>query len=259
MIKFFRNIRQKLLIEGKTTNYFKYAIGEIVLVVIGILIALSINNWNEERQNKKQETEILKSFQKSIKEDLIRLDGSLKRYNQSSSSINYLIHYLEQDLPYKDSLKFHFGNLSVLHHITVNMSVFENLKSKGFDLISNDTLKEEIISFYDFAQTTLKFNFDTYSGIIHDASNTIYRKHFDAIWEPSSRNIYSLEESPFGKDNLEIIMQPNNYELLKIDNEFMYFLKSLRNQQYWFITVNAIKMKKDFNNILILIENELNQ
>ena len=50
MIKFFRNIRQTLINEGKTSRYFKYAIGEIVLVVIGILIALSINNWNDQRK-----------------------------------------------------------------------------------------------------------------------------------------------------------------------------------------------------------------
>ncbi|MCX2718012.1 DUF6090 family protein [Lentiprolixibacter aurantiacus] len=50
MIKFFRKIRQKLLSEGETGKYFKYALGEIILVVIGILIALQINNWNEERK-----------------------------------------------------------------------------------------------------------------------------------------------------------------------------------------------------------------
>ena len=56
MIKFFRKIRQNLLMENKTSKYFKYAIGEIVLVVIGILIALQINNWNENRklENSKQ-------------------------------------------------------------------------------------------------------------------------------------------------------------------------------------------------------------
>ncbi|MDY7396673.1 DUF6090 family protein [Aureibaculum sp. 2210JD6-5] len=54
MIKFFRKIRQNLLLEGKTGKYFKYAIGEIVLVVIGILIALSINNWNQKQIEKKQ-------------------------------------------------------------------------------------------------------------------------------------------------------------------------------------------------------------
>jgi mRNA-degrading endonuclease YafQ of YafQ-DinJ toxin-antitoxin module len=67
MIKFFRKIRQNLLSEGKTGKYFKYAIGEIILVVIGILIALQINNWNENRKNRKLEQDyycrILEDFQ----------------------------------------------------------------------------------------------------------------------------------------------------------------------------------------------------
>jgi len=54
MIKFFRKIRQNLLMENKTSKYFKYAIGEILLVVIGILIALQINNWNEKRLKQEQ-------------------------------------------------------------------------------------------------------------------------------------------------------------------------------------------------------------
>lgn len=59
MIKFFRNIRQSLLNEGKNSKYFKYAIGEIVLVVIGILIALQINNWNENRKENRIENELI--------------------------------------------------------------------------------------------------------------------------------------------------------------------------------------------------------
>ena len=67
MIKFFRHIRQNLLNEGKTTKYFKYAIGEIVLVVIGILIALQINNWNESNKDIKQEQTYLKNLKKRFK------------------------------------------------------------------------------------------------------------------------------------------------------------------------------------------------
>ncbi|MBL0025801.1 MAG: hypothetical protein IPO98_12760 [Saprospiraceae bacterium] len=74
MIKFFRRIRQNLLNEGKTSRYLKYAIGEIVLVVIGILIALQINTWNESYKNKVSESmylnEMMEDFGINLK-DLI--------------------------------------------------------------------------------------------------------------------------------------------------------------------------------------------
>ncbi|MBO3115440.1 hypothetical protein J4050_01695 [Winogradskyella sp. DF17] len=63
MIKFFRKIRYTLLNENKTGKYIKYAIGEIILVVIGILIALQINNWNQSRKEAKQEQLILKKLE----------------------------------------------------------------------------------------------------------------------------------------------------------------------------------------------------
>ena len=71
MIKFFRHIRKSLLMENKTSKYFKYAIGEIVLVVIGILIALSINNWNEQRKDRKLENELLVQLQSEFESNLI--------------------------------------------------------------------------------------------------------------------------------------------------------------------------------------------
>jgi hypothetical protein len=69
MIKFFRKIRQNMLMENKTRKYFKYAIGEIVLVVIGILIALQINNWNESRKQSITEKEFITSLKNDLKQD----------------------------------------------------------------------------------------------------------------------------------------------------------------------------------------------
>ena len=74
MVKLFRNIRQNLLNQGKTTKYFKYAIGEIILVVIGILIALQINNWNTNKANEKQAYNQLLEVQKEILNNIIEFD-----------------------------------------------------------------------------------------------------------------------------------------------------------------------------------------
>ena len=71
MIKFFRHIRQKLLSEGKTARYIKYAIGEIVLVVIGILIALQINNWNTNYKRHQEEVQLLKDIHKEFLENKV--------------------------------------------------------------------------------------------------------------------------------------------------------------------------------------------
>jgi hypothetical protein len=81
MIKFFRKIRQKLLSEGKTAKYLKYAFGEIILVVIGILIALTINNWNENRIAKKSEKGQLINLVQDLKLDSLHFDATLKRIN----------------------------------------------------------------------------------------------------------------------------------------------------------------------------------
>ena len=70
MISFFRKIRQNLLNEGKTARYVKYAIGEILLVVIGILIALQINNWNQDRQKLDRELEIIVTFYAEITQNI---------------------------------------------------------------------------------------------------------------------------------------------------------------------------------------------
>ena len=94
MIKFFRQIRFKLMSENKTGRYFKYAIGEIILVVIGILIALQINNWNENRKNSTIEQETLLSLKSDLESALVQLDIKIEqndRYRKNDSIALQLI------------------------------------------------------------------------------------------------------------------------------------------------------------------------
>ena len=90
MIKFFRKIRKQLADDNKPLKYMRYAIGEIVLVVIGILIALSINNWNETNKNEREQIVFLNNLKNDLKNDLIQLDQILKFQKEKLSTVNEL-------------------------------------------------------------------------------------------------------------------------------------------------------------------------
>jgi hypothetical protein len=86
MIKFFRKIRYNLMSENRTGKYFKYAIGEIILVVIGILIALQINNWNEQRKDRTKEHILLKQLQEDYQANLMQLEEKMATREKIISS-----------------------------------------------------------------------------------------------------------------------------------------------------------------------------
>lgn len=105
MIKFFRQIRKSLLMENKTGKYLKYAIGEIILVVIGILIALQINNWNEVRKLNVEETKALENIQRDFVKNRELLNNVMNStQNVFSAGIEILNHTGEKDKP-SDEMK----------------------------------------------------------------------------------------------------------------------------------------------------------
>lgn len=119
MIKFFRKIRQRLLTENKISKYVIYAIGEIFLVVIGILIAVSINSWNENRLDKKEVETYLEQIRTELAYDIKIYQGDLDHMNKA-------IEYLDK----VDSGKYDQVDLSnLLTYLTHNMAPIENDKS----------------------------------------------------------------------------------------------------------------------------------
>lgn len=102
MLKFFRKIRQNLLSEGKTTKYFKYAIGEIVLVVIGILIALQINNWNEENKERLVEKQRYQNILNDLVSDEAHIDQMITDLIQKQD-LHYYLYQVSQNNGKPDS------------------------------------------------------------------------------------------------------------------------------------------------------------
>ena len=133
MIKFFRKIRQNLLAENKFRKYLVYAIGEIVLVVIGILIALSINNWNETNKDIEQE----RVYLNNLKEDLL---GIIEAYETANlvedltlqQSKDILKHYELNDGFYNmDSVFPKLNDLTVRWNVTPSATTLVEMINSG--------------------------------------------------------------------------------------------------------------------------------
>jgi len=132
--------------ENKTGKYFKYAIGEIILVVFGILIALQINNWNESRKIKHKEKVIQKELLVSIHSDLKAYESfSALKIERKKRDLDSLFTYVFDNKEIKDSLFINFyTNMSQNIFLRFDNGPFEDLKSSGLDIISNDALRTAI-------------------------------------------------------------------------------------------------------------------
>lgn len=135
--------------ENKTGRYIMYAIGEIALVVIGILIAVSINNWNEDRKNRITERQLLGELKENLQINLLRLERDLILEKRTIGAVDLVVNHIDQRKPYHDSLDIHFGHAFYAPDIVLAVSAFESIKSKGFDIIQSDSLRKSIIDLFD--------------------------------------------------------------------------------------------------------------
>ena len=237
MIPFFRKTRKKLADDNRPLKYMRYAIGEIALVVIGILIALSINNWNEDRKKKLKERDILIHMKRNLESDLHQ-DYPKMVLEMSLKSTNIILDYLEQCKPYNDSLDYYFSWIPGTTRHMPNTTAYENLKTIGFDIISNDTLRENYQLLYEFNYDLIDFQKNELAYIIALEFRDFYKKHF--------RNyIYQKNATP------------NNYQSLCENNEFHEMLITVRTdklvQKEFRIKTNA-----EVEKLIEMINKELN-
>jgi len=233
MLKFFRHIRKKLIehpTKGRTGNkvrtYLLYAIGEILLVVIGILIALQVNNWNEERKEKKLSDEYLSR----IVEDLGRLNERSEyqstQYRAVLSSITKTQQLLERGTPLSDSEKEIVDFAILWFPRTTNqlpaMLTYEEMKeSVNLNLIDDITLRNELAEFYSYLlQVESMF---ARLGADTDSQFTIYNKYIKAQADPETLDItYTYDFDAMSRDE-ELI---NTFSRMSVHwRGFVFFME----------------------------------
>lgn len=151
MIKFFRKIRQKLVSENKFSKYLLYAIGEIILVVIGILIALQINNWNEQRKLKQEQKVVLAALLGDFKTNKILIQEGTKRHKYHKDLGLKWINLMREDTTnvrktsHLDSLVFWGPEYEVIDFVDASLNNVIN--SEKLDLVANTELKQRLIEY----------------------------------------------------------------------------------------------------------------
>ena len=148
MIRFLRRIRHRLIKEGALSKYLLYATGEIVLIVVGILIALQLNNWNADRAREAQELELLGEMLVNLRSDSLDHAGNRAFWERVERSAFAVAEGLDARSPWADSMEAHYGWLLNSGIANLNTSAYDNLRSLGLDLISTDSLRVAITNHY---------------------------------------------------------------------------------------------------------------
>lgn len=152
MLKIFRKIRYNLIETGKTSKYLKYALGEITLVMIGILLALQVNSWYQHSQERNLEKKLLSEFKNSIISDSLMIDRNLSNFLNIVKKATYLDSIIKNKHPHTKDVDSAFGAISVFTVTESNYVIFDRLKSLKSGIISNDSLFTSLSNYYNFSK-----------------------------------------------------------------------------------------------------------
>lgn len=230
MIKFFRKIRYNLMETGKTSKYLKYAIGEIVLVVIGILIALQVNNWNEQRKENKELTQyklrLIRQFQKD--------SSNLSSFNKGYEFVSPIFKTL--DSTFRENLKGNVNKDSVINipvFITLQSEflsetyALEELKNTGkMSIFYNDLLKDKLTEYqnlinqqHDIISRT-KNKYDDFDKLLYSVSkfsDMYYLVKAESINQDAFMNQYwVIDASRKGQRMVFEEITNTNHEILNL-------------------------------------------
>ncbi len=264
MINFFRKTRKKLADDNKFLKYWRYAIGEILLVVIGILIALSINNWNENRQKEELVMLYLQNIVENLRSDLeimsiaegvnlfrfYSLQNLLDRSGENKYMIEkdgFKIAPFEDNTLWKEEIpkiydkKFIHMTFLWTHRIenqSLNQTTITEMKNIGlYSFMKNDSLKNLIDEYYRLWNQTL--------GQDHQyRNNEVIEK-----WE------VSLGEDGVLTSNVFAVVDP--ITLLKENKERVYLAQRVIREAAW-IAQQASILQKRANKLIVVIQEEIN-
>jgi hypothetical protein len=218
---------------------------EILVLIIGIYGAFELSNYGENRNLKRAELEILKGCKTELTTDLGEIKLNMEELGKSERALDLILGVLENDGVYHDSLAFHFNYTLLPIHFVHSTSSFETAKSRGLDIISNAEIRNKLIAVYDSQYDFfLKAEQEELAEVEHNMRH-ILPSRFESGWNFS------------GKSTFEGSMVPLDFESLKEDREYLYFIKTQRNRTGSYIGFFYENLRKSVEGMIQDLEREI--
>ncbi len=242
MIKLFRKIRYNLIETGKTGRYLKYAIGEIILVVIGILIALWINNLNTNHQLKKEQTTLIRNLKQELNENLTQFNNRTNRLTDLNKKLIEVLNF-SASLPTNkpiDSLKTYATSVFTFPAAVLNNSRLSSAKSSGKFSLLSENITTSLTDYETSINNYSKFTEISSLTFQDDWSNLVIRlnalQRFHNIYYPNTA-LKTHPEFVLDDEALSLYLkEPQTYELLH-----KYCVQSMAEQAWLEELIDRIK------------------
>lgn len=215
MIKFFRKTRQKLLQENRVSKYLLYAFGEIILVVIGILIALQINNINQKRQEKEQLEASLLLMQLNLNEDIKKLEEQILYNNAIQEHINNFFKIVANPEETKNIPLNNIGNIALEKSFYSVTTALKSMETGGhFKWIDDNKLKESIYKYYSSTERFSKL-VENHNQFARDYVEAFVYKNWDLADYTSGINPY-IENRTARVNNRQVVIENVEFESIVV-------------------------------------------
>jgi hypothetical protein len=248
MINFFRKTRKKMADDNRPLKYMRYAIGEIALVVIGILIAVQINTWNEERKSKVTEIEVLNDLLSGLENDKGTLVYIHDKHNRASQSCEIILQIMRDT---KESNKLKGEQFAAVNYATnfyPTKGAYESLQTIGLNIITNKDLRFRTINLYETWYLVLQTNLDNHTEIIMDLGS-FYPDHFDKF------SIVKKDSSDVGF-SYHGVMNPIDMSSLMKSQQYKYWVNTL-NDSHQALLGMIIALQKRVDKLIDDIKKEI--
>lgn len=213
MFRFFRQLRQQLFSSRQMTRYLFYALGEIVLVVLGILIALQIDTWNDQRKLQARQAEMLTDLRADLEETRKGLTFGQAFNGQTLQNYRTLVEAMEAGEASSPKIDSASSFLPFFHVPRFTRTAYESIKSQGLDLIADDDLKRQIAGLYE----------NTFLYLIEDQTRLEWSM-YDNITQPTVNRYLRYKDND---DLTQLQVYPVDFEKMKADPGFSNFLSQL--------------------------------